>query len=173
MLRYGILVGCVSLLAGCSPSAPPDTHDADVKAIKDTEMAWMRDAGTKDVEKWVSYYTDDGVVLLPNAPAIAGKDNIRAAMKPMMADPKFALQFGSSKVDVSKSGDLAYAQGTYTMNMTDPNTKSPAMDRGKYLTVFKKQADGTWKAVEDMLSSDMPAPGASQTTPPEKPRRRG
>src|SRR5436305_2615752 len=139
MLRYGILVACVSLLTGCSPSAGPDTHDADVKTIKDTEMAWMRTAGTKDVEKFVVYYADDGVVLLPNAPAIAGKDNIRAALKPLFADPNFALQFGATKVDVSKSGDLAYSQGTYSMAVTDPNTKVATIDRGKYLTVFKKQ----------------------------------
>ena len=41
-------------MCACSPvlaSAAPDTHDADVKAIKDTETAWMKDAATKDVEK--------------------------------------------------------------------------------------------------------------------------
>src|SRR3954453_24036206 len=162
MLRYGVLVGCVCLLAGCSPSAAPDTHDADVKAIKDTEAAWVKDAASKDVEKWLSSYSDEGGVLRPTAPAIAGKADIRAALKPMLSDPNFALQFGSTKVDVSKSGDLAYAQGTYSMTTTDPATKAPAVDRGKYLTIFKKQADGSWKAVEDMLSSDMPAPGTSQ-----------
>src|SRR5438045_791281 len=134
MLRYGVLVGCVCLLAGCSPSAP-DTHDADVKAIKDTELAWMRDASSKDIEKWVSYYSDDGSILMPNAPAITGKDNMRAALKPIMSDPNFALQFSSTRVDVAKSGDLAYSQGTYSMAMTDPKTHAPATDRGKYLTV--------------------------------------
>jgi uncharacterized protein (TIGR02246 family) len=154
MLRYGVLVGCVCLLAGCAQH--PDTHDADVTAIKNTEAAWMKDAATKDVEKWVGYYTDDGAVLLPNAPVITGKDNIRAALKPMLSDPNFAITFSSTKVDVAKSGDLAYAQGTYSMTMTDPKSHAPATDRGKYITVFKKQGD-SWKAVEDMLSSDMPA----------------
>ena len=36
--------------------------------------------------------------------------------------------------------------------------RKPVTDRGKYLTVFKKQAAGTWKAVEDMINSDLPAP---------------
>ena len=45
------------------------------------------------------------------------------------------------------------------MTMTDPKTKQPVTDHGKYVTIFRKQADGKWKAVEDMISSDMPAPG--------------
>ena len=54
MLRYGLLVTCVTLsalLTGCANSAP-DTHDADVSALKDTEAAWVKDAATKDVDKW-------------------------------------------------------------------------------------------------------------------------
>src|SRR4051794_31650664 len=99
MLRYGILVGFVCLLAGCAPTAGPETHDADVKAIKDMETAWVAGAATKDLEKFTAFYSDDATVLLPNAPAVSGKDNIRAAMKPMMADPNFALTFSSTKVD--------------------------------------------------------------------------
>ncbi len=161
MLRYGVLVGCVCLLAGCAPTAGPDTHDADVKAIKDTEVAWSAAIASKDVEKWVGYYTDDAALLMPNAPAISGKDNIRAALKPFFADPNFALNFSSTKADVAKSGDIGYTQGTYSMTMSDAKTKAAITDHGKYLTVFKKQADGGWKAVEDMISSDMPAPGES------------
>jgi len=144
------------LLAGCSRYAAPDTHEADVKAIKDVEAAWVKDAATKDVERFLAYYSDDGVVLLPNAPPISGKDNIRAALKPMMADPNFALTFSSSRVEAARSGDLAYSQGSYSMTMTDPKTHMPMTERGKYIMVFKKQADGSWKTVEDMISSDMP-----------------
>jgi uncharacterized protein (TIGR02246 family) len=147
----------VCLFVACSR----DTHDADVKALKATELAWVKDAGSKDVDKFLSYYADDATVLFPNAPAISGKADIRAALQPMFSDPNFAIQFGPTKVDVAKDGDLGYTQGTYSMLMTDPKTKASTMDRGKYLTIFKKQADGSWKSVEDMISSDMPAPGSS------------
>ena len=159
MIRYGVLVGCVLVLGGCSNMAPTENRDADVQAVKDTEAAWVNDAATKDVDKFAANYADDGTVLFPNAPAISGKDNIKAALKPMLADPNFALTFQATKVDVGKGGDLAYTQGTYSMTMTDPKTKQPVTDRGKYITTFRKQADGKWKAVEDMISSDMPAPG--------------
>ena len=161
MLRYGVLVVIVFVFAGCSTLAAPDNHDADVKAIKQTEAAWAKAAGSKDLDQWLAYYSDDGSVLLPNAPAITGKDNLRAALQPMVADPNFALSFQSTRVDVARSGELGYSQGTYSMTLSDPKTSQPVTDRGKYVTVFKKQADGSWKAVEDMISSDMPAPDDS------------
>ena len=160
MLRYGWLVTSVALfplLTSCTNPAP-DTHDADVSALKDTEAAWVKDAATKDVDKWVAHYTDDASVLLPNAPILTGKEAIRGALKPMMSDPNFALSFGATKVDVAKNGDLGYTQGPYSMTISNPQTKAPVTEKGKYLTVYKKQADGTWRSVEDTFMSDAPPP---------------
>jgi uncharacterized protein (TIGR02246 family) len=142
----------------CTQAPPPDTHDADVQALKDTDAAWAKVVTAKDFEKSMSYYADDASVLMPNAPAINGKDAIRAALKPLFDDPNFAMTFQGSRVEVAKSGDLGYTQGTYTLTLTDPKTKKPFTDKGKYLTAYKKQADGTWKAVADMDSSDVPLP---------------
>jgi ketosteroid isomerase-like protein len=74
----------------------------------------------------------------------------------MMQDQNFAFSFQGDKVEVS--GDLAYTQGTYSMTMTDPEG-IPATDKGKYLAVWKKQADGGWKVIEDIFNSDLPAGG--------------
>jgi uncharacterized protein (TIGR02246 family) len=158
------LLGSLLLLAATlacnqaptAASAPPDTHDADVQAIKDTEAAWSKASAAKDAEKFASYYTDDASLLPEDAPPVNGKDAIAKAVKQMMSDPNFALDFHGTRWDVAKSGDLAYAQGVYTMTMTNPKTKKADPDKGKYLTVFKKQTDGTWKAAEDMVSSDGP-----------------
>ena len=152
-----LLAGTVACnLAPTAASAPLDTHDADVQAIKDTEAAWAKASAAKDAEKFASYYTDDASLLPQDAPAVNGKEAITKTVKQMMSDPNFALDFHGTRWDVAKSGDLAYAQGVYTMTMTNPKTKKSAPDKGKYLTVFKKQPDGTWKSVEDMVSSDGP-----------------
>jgi len=154
-VRSLLFLSALSLawLTGCS-SAPPDTHDADVKAIKDTEVAWNKDA--KDADKSAGYYAEDATLLIPNQPVITGRDAARQMFKEYAADPNFSLHFQAVKVDVAKSGDLGYTQGTYTMTMTDPATKKPVNDKGKYLTIYRKQADGSWKAVEDTFNSDMP-----------------
>ena len=75
-----------------------------------------------------------------------------------MDDPNFSLTFATTRADVAKSGDLGYTVGAYTMTMSDPKTKKSITDKGKYVTAYKKQADGTWKAVADMDSSDLPLP---------------
>ena len=107
----------------------------------------------------MAHYTDDASVLIPNMPILTGKDAIRGGLKPMMSDPNFAVTFGATKVDVAKSGDLGYTQGPYSMTLSNPKTKAAITEQGKYLTVYRKEADGTWKAVEDTFMADAPPPG--------------
>jgi len=164
MLRNTSLIACLALVAiavACSnaptsTAPPPDTRAADVQAVKDVEAAWVKDAATKDPDKWASYFTEDGSGLYPGAPILNGKAAIRAAMVPILADPNFSLIFQSTRSMASKGGDMVYSQGTYTMTMTDPKTKKTMTDKGKYLTVYTKQPDGSWKAVSDTFNSDSP-----------------
>jgi uncharacterized protein (TIGR02246 family) len=150
------------LLAGCAqaPVTAGDTHDTDIKAIKDTEAAWVQAFNSKDPDKAVSFYSDDATLLVPNEPVVSGKQAVKQALMPLLTDPNFHIQFEAVKAEVAKSGELAYTQGAYTMTLTDPGSKKTATDKGKYLTVFKKQADGSWKAVQDTFSSDAPMPAS-------------
>ena len=63
----------------------------------------------------------------------------------------------ATAAEVSKAGDLAYTQGVYTLIVTDRKTKKPVTEKGTYVTVYKKQADGSWKAVADMATAGPPA----------------
>jgi ketosteroid isomerase-like protein len=90
-------------------------------------------------------------------PVINGMAAIKDVLKPMVADKGFSITFSSDKVDVAKSGDLGYSQGSYSMTSTAPKTKKVMSEKGKYVTVFKKQADGSWKAVADIFNADAPA----------------
>jgi ketosteroid isomerase-like protein len=57
--------------------------------------------------------------------------------------------------EVDSSGDLAYGIGQYSFTL--PLASGGRMrDQGKYLVVFRRQADGSWKAIADMFSSDQP-----------------
>ncbi|MBS1858855.1 MAG: nuclear transport factor 2 family protein [Acidobacteria bacterium] len=163
MLRNAALLLLVFLaawIAGCAPKAAPDTRDADVKAVRDIETAWSKDLPSKNADQFVSHYADNAIVLEPNAPAVAGKEAIKESLKPMMADPNYAMSFEPTKVEASKGGDMVYVIGTYSMTMSDEKTKQPVTDKGKYLTVYMKQADGSWKAVADMSNTDHPLPAA-------------
>jgi ketosteroid isomerase-like protein len=66
-----------------------------------------------------------------------------------------------TRVEVAKSGDMAYVSGTYDWVARDASGKQ-IKDTGKYLEVWEKQADGTWKCGADCWNSDLPAAPAEQ-----------
>ena len=43
------------------------------------------------------------------------------------------------------------------MTMTDPKIKKTLTEKGKYLTLYARQMDGSWKIVEDISNADAPA----------------
>ena len=125
-------------------------------AVKDVEMAWLKDAASKSGEKWASYFTEDGSGLYPGSGILNGKAAIGAAMAPVPADPNFPMDFHSTRAMASKGGDMVYSQGVYTMTVTDPKTRKPMTDKGKFLTVFVKHADGSREAAADTYNTDLP-----------------
>ena len=141
---------------GCQ--AAPDTHDADVKAIQQSEAQWNQDFVAKDAARLAAHYADDAVLMVPGMPAILGKEAIQSALQPMITDPAFSLRFQATRVDVARSGDVAFTRGTYTLTMTDPQTRQKMDDHGSYVTGYRKQADGSWKAEADIASSEVPPP---------------
>jgi uncharacterized protein (TIGR02246 family) len=156
--------GCLALLliaSACNQQTPADTRAADERAIREIEAQWARTAAANDLDGCVSYYSDDASILPPNAPIVSGKQAIRAVWASVLG-PGDSLSWRVSKVEVSRSGDLAYAMGVYQFTQKDPQGK-PVTDHGKTLEVWKKQADGKWKAVADSFSSDLPP-----APPPEK-----
>jgi uncharacterized protein (TIGR02246 family) len=148
----------VLFTAGCASTPPPapDTRDADAKAIHDNEDAWNNDFVAKDVAKLQAHYTDDATLMAPGMPPTHGKEAIGKVLKEMVGDPALSLKFQATRVEVAKNGDFGYSEGTYTMSMTNPVTKKPMTDKGSYVTVYTKQADGAWKAISDIASSEAP-----------------
>ncbi len=142
---------------GASDAA--DTRAADEAALRKIDDEWSKAAGAKDLEKTVSYYTDDALVMPSNSPVLQGKDAARAMWKGMFAIPGFGGGWKATKVEVASSGDLGWVTGSYEITETDASGK-PMTDKGKYLAVFKKQADGSWKCVADMFNTDLPPAAA-------------
>lgn len=147
------------LTLGCSSrsnvSAPtPDTRAAAVQAVKDVEAAWVKNINTKDADKFLSYFAEDGSALYAGTGILTGKAAIKANVAPYFADPNLAATFQSTRMVASKSGDMVYSQGTYILTTTDPKTRKTVTDKGKYLTIYMKQDDGSWKVVADTDNSD-------------------
>ena len=152
-LLFALLL--LSLTAACQTQTVADTRGADETALRKLDDEWSKAAGAKDVEKTVSFYTDDALVMPPNSPVLQGKDAARAMWKGMFSVPGFGGGWKPTRVDVS--GDLGYVTGSYEISETDASGK-PMTDKGKYMEVWKRQADGSWKCVADMFNSDLPPP---------------
>ena len=155
------ICGCLALLllaSACNQQTPADTRAADESTIRELEAQWSRTAAANDLEGSVSYYSDDASILPPNA---SGKQAIRAVWASVLGSG-VSLSWQVSKLEVSRSGDLAYVMGVYQFAQKDPQGK-PVTDHGKVVEVWKKQADGKWKTVADIFNSDLPP-----SAPPEK-----
>jgi uncharacterized protein (TIGR02246 family) len=130
------------------------------QALRDLDDQWSKAAAAKDLDKTVSFYSDDAIVMPPNAPADTTKETIRKSWQDLLASPGLVISWKTTKVEVAKSGDLACVSGTYEVTMNVPSGK-PINDRGKYVEVWEKQADGKWKCGMDIWNSDLPAPAPS------------
>jgi uncharacterized protein (TIGR02246 family) len=158
-LATGMLLA--ELQSGCmrppaASTATPDARALDENAIRDSEAAWVKAFATKEPEKAAAFYADNAASMLPDTPLMTGRKAIIAGMKPELGDPNFSLVFAPTKVEIAKSGDIAYSQGTFKYTTTDPKTRKRLGQAGNYVEVYKKQADGTWKVEEDIATEETP-----------------
>ena len=156
-----ILAGCLALLSFTIVRTAAAAGANIEQALRDADAQWSKAAGAKDLDKTVSYYSGDAIVMPPNASAATTKEAIRKIWQDLLANSGLTISWKATKVEVAKSGDIGFVSGTYELNMNDANGK-PVNDRGKYLEVWEKQADGTWKCGADIWNSDLPVAPAEK-----------
>ena len=139
-----------------SPSENASNTQPMERVLRDLDGQWSKAAAAKDLEQTVAYYSDDAVVLPPNAASAMTKEAIRNTWKDLLASPGLVITRKPTRVELAKSGDMAWLSGTYELTMNDA-AGSPINDHGKYLEVWEKQPDGNWKCRADMWNSDLPA----------------
>ncbi|MGH8311123.1 MAG: YybH family protein, partial [Steroidobacteraceae bacterium] len=144
MRRYNwVLFIALAGLAAC-------TRTADVgkerEALLAADRAWSD--STTDAEKFHSFFAADASVYPPWMLVVTCPEAIRDVWAQMSSAPGFAIKWTPEKAVVGASGDVGYTTGTYEM------TAEGATERGKYVTVWKKQSDGSWKVVEDIFNAN-------------------
>jgi len=121
---------------------------ATVEMLKQLEGELMRAASEKGSQGYLAYYAEDSVEIPNGGPLIEGKSEIAKGMG-FFDDKNNRLSWTPLGADISSSGDLGYTYGTYEFRSKDKNGK-PAVDYGKYTSIWKLQKDGSWKVVLDM-----------------------
>ena len=150
-------------ISQASPSGSPSERQIDTQPseqrLRDLDVEWAKAAAAKDIEQTIGYYSNDAVVLPPNATGAATKEAIRSVWKELLATPGLTISWKPARVQLAKSGDMGWVSGTYELMMNDASGK-PINDRGKDLEVWEKQTDGNWRCRAAMWNSDLAAPAA-------------
>ena len=153
-----VLAGSAGIIAACSkpaPEAPADESAAAADAVRAADVAWEKAVSSKDTAASVAAVEATGSVLAPNAPIATGPDAVRTLFAGFWAMPAMTVHWTPVDVTASRSGELAVSRGTYELTYNDAKGK-PVTEKGKYLTVWRKQGDGSWKVVYDAFNADTP-----------------
>ena len=151
-------VALLTGLSACQPSA--DQGAAAAEAVRAADIAWAQAFARKDLDGYLAFVDSTASIQQPNAPTATGTTAIRTLIEAFYALPNLRGTWQPTQVEASRSGDLAVSTGTYELTYNDPAGKL-VTERGKYLEVWRKQADGTWRMVVESFNSDLPLAGAA------------
>ena len=159
-----LMIGASLAVVACSGNAGDSSvaqagapaHDpATVQRAIDSSLARFALAMTRgDTAAMLNVYAPDAVVLPAGMPAAHGRAAIAQFNAGMFS--MFSVSEASFRsTDLIVTGDYAIETGVYRMTMK-PKTGPAMPDTGKYISVWQRQADGSWKMIRDIFNSNRP-----------------
>ena len=153
-----LLAGVCLSIWGCAPQhAPAPASPQQTAAVRtqiEQAVARFVDAFNRgDAAAVAAMYDTAGVVLAPNAPPMRGRQNIEALWAGARQQGFKTLNLNVNSVELI--GDHAIELGSYTL-VVQPPGQNEMTDRGKYVVLWKRQADGTWKLYRDAFNTSLP-----------------
>jgi ketosteroid isomerase-like protein len=151
--RPPLLLVFLLVLVGCSQHRFDPTAEQTKLLHRDAEWADLASAG-KDVEKIVSYWSDDAVLIFPGQPVLEGKAAIRAYVTESLNTPGFKIHWVSEKPTFSPDGKLAYMRGKDELTVPGQNG-APVTLHLRGISIWRLDADGQWRCAVD-ISNEQP-----------------
>ena len=147
------IIACLLLVlsSGCRRR---ENNSADVQAVKDAIAAWDKAWNGGDCEMLASLYTPDAVAMPPNTPASVGINAMRLSCKKDFE--QFKEENSTHTEDVRVSKNLAVARGTQEASTAPKNGGNSVRDKEKWIVVYQRQRDGSWKILWEIYNSDLP-----------------
>jgi uncharacterized protein (TIGR02246 family) len=123
-----------------------------MQGISDINNRFVDAIGRSDSAGMAALYTEDGKVMATGSPTVAGREAVQQFWRGLidMGAKSVTLQ----TVDLDEQGDTAIETGAYTLSI-EPDGAAPMKDIGKYVIVWKRQPDGTWKMAIDIFNPDL------------------
>lgn len=142
----------ISLFSFACAPPPASLSEADVAAIRAAGDEFEKAGSNNDWAAVAALYTEDAVLMPPNAPSVSGRASIQEVFGqfPTLTSMELTID------DIQGAGDVAVVRGSYSLAMDIEGQM--VEDSGKYLEVRRKQADGSWPIIIDTWNSDIPVP---------------
>ncbi len=153
------LVMGLLMVSACTPDTEQEqpakqmTTEADIAAIKDLVNQYGATINAGDLDLWISLWADHAIQMAPDAPAVIGKEKIRARRQSLFDLYDWKMTVDTEEVRVA--GDWAFARGTYTYTKAPKEEGATTKGTGKWLSIFEKQDDGSWKMTRDCYNSNV------------------
>ncbi len=131
---------------------------SETEAVNALLEQWVSAVNAGDLDAWSATLADDATVMPPNEPAVTGIESLRPWMVETFFDP-FNVQLSCTFDDVDPAGDLVFARGSYDLSLTPKNGGQVIEDSGKFVNIFRRQPDDSFKYAIVMWNSNNPPPG--------------
>jgi ketosteroid isomerase-like protein len=129
-------------------------QQAEAEKLMELSRSWAKSVKDKDIEKMLSYWADDAIVMSPNEPSVVGIEALRGMVERSMKIPGFEINWEPQEAYVSKSGDLGFVIIKNYMTMPVDTLGNTRTIFNKGVEIWKKQENGNWKNVIDISNSD-------------------
>lgn len=123
--------------------ASQDLAAADLEAVRQAASAYAAAWLTNDADSVMATFVDEPVLSPSGLPFLEGQAAARNFWFPPDSPATTVTRFDMRQIEVSGSGSLAYARGTYHLAFEFDGASYE--NSGKYLTILRKGADGTWR----------------------------
>jgi len=143
-----ITIIILSTAFSCTQKQKVDTK-AEGDKIMQLSKEWSEAASKKDLDKTVSYWADDAILISEGQPSLNGKQAIKKFVEESFKIPGFKISWQPQNVIVSENGDMAYMIEDSQMSYSDSTGKSTTLN-SKAVSIWRKQTDGSWKNVVDI-----------------------
>jgi uncharacterized protein (TIGR02246 family) len=149
MTTRPVFIASALVLAACAPqsstSRDPETDRAAVSAAMDAYITAHR---TNDAAAILGFWTSDGVAMFVGMPTIRGQVALDSLFRSYLAAMRIT-DFTVRTDETTVEGDLAVQLGTFSETL-QPRQGAAQVVRGRFLFVWRRQADGTWKIARGM-----------------------
>lgn len=122
-----------------------------VEQLLAADRAWSETP--PDADAFAAFFAAGGRFFPPGAPLAEGREAILGVAKALFGSPGFSLTWRATAADIAESGDLGFTFGTFELKGQDEAGAATAVV-GKYVTVWRRGSDHTWRVVADIFNSD-------------------